>query len=348
MQFSYPMLEYTQQQYSSLISDALGKGKRMAGLLYRQWMKQGKLLFDDPAFTNAQKLVLDIANRTDFSFPLLSTVHFDDETCKFLIQTADGYEVESVRIPMKAGATLCISSQVGCKRACAFCETGRMGLLRNLTAREIVSQAYIARFGLGFSIQNIVFMGMGEPFDNYDEVMKAVNVLTDQNGLAFGTQSVTISTSGSIEGILRLANEKSIRVNLAVSVNAPHDELRTKLMPHNRRESMQALHNAMQEYCHKSGRGVFVAYVLLKGINDDLVHAEALVKYLKDLNVKINLIPYNAQAIDRFVAPDPETVEAFAALLRGSGHQVMVRKTKGRSIMAACGQLSTSRHAQVK
>jgi 23S rRNA (adenine2503-C2)-methyltransferase len=338
------MLEYAHEQYSSLIHDTLGKGKRMAGLLYRQWMKQGRLCFDDPAFINAQRLVFDICALTDFSFPLLSTRHFDDETCKFLIQTADGYEVESVRIPMKTGATLCISSQVGCKRACAFCETGRMGLLRNLTAREIVSQAYIARFGLGFSVQNIVFMGMGEPFDNYDEVMKAIKVLTDQHGLAFGMQNITVSTSGNIEGILRLACEKDIGVHLAVSVNAPHDELRTKLMPHNRKESMKVLYDAMHEYCEKSGRMILVAYVLLKGINDDLSHAEALVKYLAGLDIKVNLIPYNAQEIDRFSSPNPEKVEAFAAFLKESGLRVLVRQNKGRSINAACGQLSTSRN----
>src|SRR5262249_45643052 len=154
-------------------------------------------------------------------------------------------------IPMKTQETLCVSSQVGCRMGCTFCETGRMGLKRHLTASEIVAQVFTARFLLKFPIRNVVFMGMGEPFDNFDEVKQAIRVLTDQNGLALGMHRLTVSTSGKIEGILRLADDLEISPNLAVSLNAANDELRSKLMPHNRKDNLTALRDAIVYYCQK-------------------------------------------------------------------------------------------------
>ena len=325
---------HTCQSYSEYF-----QSKVHAGILYRQWMKKGSLCKDNPAFFNARHLYERFCAETDFSPPLLSTVRTYDETTKFLLRTHDGYEIESVKIPMKAHYTLCVSSQVGCRMGCKFCETGRMGLLRNLTPDEIVSQVYVARFGLNFDIHNVVFMGMGEPFDNYDHVMRAIEILTDQNGLALGMQNITVSTSGRIDGIERLMNEKSLKPNLALSLNASNPTLRSDLMPLNRKYSMQALYDAVKAYCEKTKRQVLVAYVLMKDVNDSLTNADELAAYLEGLDIKVNLIPYNAQTVDRFASSVPEKIDAFAERLRQHGLRVLLRNTKGSSIMAACGQL---------
>jgi len=302
-------------------------------------MKKGLVCKNDPAFSTAKHLYQRFCAETTFFTPALSTVHNACDTTKFLLRTHDGYEIESVKIPMKGRYTLCVSSQVGCRMGCSFCETGRMGLLRNLTCDEIVAQVYMARFGLQYDIQNIVFMGMGEPFDNYDAVLRAVEILTDQNGLAFGMHNITISTSGRVDGIVQLMDEPLLRPNLAVSLNASNTNLRSSLMPLNRKYSMEALKNAMLTYCTKTKRQILIAYVLMQDINDSLTHADELALYLSELDCKVNLIPYNPQRVDRYSAPAIEKMDAFAGRLRYHNLRVLLRNTKGDSIMAACGQL---------
>lgn len=254
-------------------------------------------------------------------------------------QTADQLEIESVLIPMQAGGTLCLSSQVGCRMGCTFCETGRMGLLRNLTTQEIVTQLFVARFILGFQVRNLVFMGMGEPFDNYENVMQAVRIFTDPYGFGLGIHHLTISTSGRVEEIYRLIEETSPIPHLAVSLNAPTDELRNRLMPINRHHPLKELYQAMQVFNTKKGKSILVAYVLMKGQNDSLEHADQLANFLQGLNVKINIIPYNPQSRDRFQPPEQDTIEVFTARLREKGYYTLLRQTKGQKIMAACGQL---------
>ena len=279
---------------------------------------------------------------SDFSLAVLSRVQEDGDVVKFLLKFADGLESESVLIPMESGTTICISSQVGCKMGCAFCETGQMGLIRHLTAEEIVSQVFVARFQLQRTVRNIVFMGMGEPFDNYEAVMQAISVLTDPAGLSFGKRRITVSTSGRVDGILRMASEADPALNLAVSVNAPTDEIRRKIMPVNKQWDLAALKNAMQTYCSLSGQEILIEYVLLKGINDSIACAESLADYLRGLKVKVNLIPYNAQTRDRFSPPDVEQKELFLQTMRSLGYQTLLRGTKGDQIQAACGQLGNT------
>ena len=240
---------------------------------------------------------------------------------------------------MQSGGTLCVSSQVGCRMGCAFCETGRMGLLRNLTTEEIVSQIFVAKHHLKFSIRNIVFMGMGEPFDNYDNVMQAVRVLTDPKGFGFGKRHITVSTSGCVDGIECLMAEPEETPNLAVSINAPIEELRNRLMPVNKKYNLERLYQAMKAYCQTTGREILVAYVLLKDVNDTLEHADLLARYLEGLDVKVNVIPYNPQSRDRFSPPEEAVIEEFTQHLRSKGLYTLRRVTKGRDIMAACGQL---------
>lgn len=332
------LLSLTQCEFADLIYQRLGKGKIHANLIYEEFFRTGKIEGKDPAFLNAQQLYHDILGCLDLSMPELIDRRTDGQTGKFLIKTADNLEAEAVLIPMKAGGTLCISSQVGCRMGCTFCETGRMGLLRNLTSKEIVSQVFLARFELGFSIRNIVFMGMGEPFDNYNEVMQATKILMDSSGLGFGRSHITISTSGCVDGIYRFMDERN-PPNLAVSLNASFNDQRKKLMPVTRKYDMSALYKAMADYHLKTGREILVAYVMIEGVNDSLEDAERLVHYLRGLEVKINIIPYNHQSCDRFKTASSEQISLFVHHLRQAGYYTLLRETKGDKIMAACGQL---------
>lgn len=333
------IFSFTHQTFCSYIFDLLGKGRDHAGVIYEDMMRQGLPSSEHPIFKNGSQLFTKIVDLTDWAIPQIVGERSDGTTGKFLLQTHDKLEIESVLIPMQSGGTLCISSQIGCRMGCVFCETGRMGLLRNLKAEEIVGQVFAAKFQLGFNFRNVVFMGMGEPFDNYEEVVQAARILSDAKGFGFGRKNITLSTSGRVEEIRRFAKEGSWAPNLAVSLNASNDSQRTKLMPINRKQGMQELYEAMREYCHLTGRQILIAYVLMEGKNDSLECAEEVGRYLRGLNVKINLIPYNSQSCDRFKAPEPAVLESFAKKLRELGYYTLLRLTKGSRIMAACGQL---------
>jgi len=335
----FAILSHSYVSFSEEIFRRLGKGRRQAGTLYSQLLRKGKLDRTDPVFRNAQELLDEILDLTGLDLPELLDCRQDGNTGKFLLRTPDELEIESVLIPMQSGSTLCVSSQVGCRMGCAFCETGRMGLLRNLSVEEIVSQIYMARVNLGAAVRNIVFMGMGEPFDNYDNVMGAVRILTDPLGFGYGKKHISVSTSGCVDGIERLMDDKGDTPNLAVSINAPTDELRNRLMPINRTHNLQQLHQAMDAYCRKTRRQILIAYILLQGVNDTLEHADQLAAYLRGLDVKINIIPYNPQSRSRFVASEDVVMEEFTKRLREHGYYTLLRATKGQRIMAACGQL---------
>lgn len=329
---------HTSTAYANAIQSHLGKGFQHALRFYEEWFRTGQVLGKNPAFNNAQSLFKEILSLTDFTSLPAITIKDDGQTGKFLLATQDNLEIESVLIPMQAGGTLCISSQVGCKMGCAFCETGKMGLLRSLSTDEITSQLFAARFNFNFAVRNVVFMGMGEPFDNYDNVMKAFQIITDSHGFGIGCNHVTVSTSGCIDGIYRLLEEKGNLPNLAVSINAPTDALRQRLMPINKKYPLSQLYQAMEAYC-RTGKSILIAYVLMKNENDSLEQANQLASFLKGLDVKINLIPYNPQTRDRFQPSDDEVIDHFALQLRNHGYQVLIRRTKGQEIMAACGQL---------
>ncbi|HEY5259228.1 MAG TPA: 23S rRNA (adenine(2503)-C(2))-methyltransferase RlmN [Rhabdochlamydiaceae bacterium] len=329
---------HTQKSFVDAIASLLGKGKRHAALLYAQWMREGNI-FLDRMEAQALPLTQEILGLCDRSLPELSLIKEEGKTVKFLLKYADGLESESVVLPMHNAVTLCISSQVGCKMGCTFCETGKMGLLRHLTAAEIVSQVYYARHILNHPVRNIVFMGMGEPFDNYEAVMQAIAVLTDPAGLKVVPRRITVSTSGNVDAIGRFTADADPALNLAVSVNAPNDQVRDKIMPVNKKWNMEQLKAAMQAYCAHPRRKILVEYVLLKGVNDSLDDADELASYLEGLKVKVNLIPYNAQKRDRFAPPQQEQLDIFLERLRAKGYQTLLRQNKGRAIMAACGQL---------
>jgi 23S rRNA (adenine2503-C2)-methyltransferase len=339
---SLQILSLTSGEYADAMRSLLGKGAEHARWIYQEWFRKGRISASHPGFRNAQRLLQSIWENTSWDFLKAHDSKCDGETQKLVFRTRQGVEVESVVIPMEAGGTLCISSQAGCRMGCSFCETGRLGLLQNLSPQEIVSQAYFARHELKANFRNVVFMGMGEPFDNYDAVMQAFRVLQDPCGLDIGARHITISTSGRVEEMRRLAEERGPTPNLAVSINAPFDELRSRLMPINRRHSLKDLYQAMLYYNRRLGRSILAAYILIGGVNDQLEHAQVLADYLAGLDVKINLIRYNPQSRDRFQPSPLEQIAHFKQHLITRGFQVLVRGVKGDQIMAACGQLGNA------
>eukprot|EP01037_Dinobryon_pediforme_P018259 gene18259-18520_t len=272
-----------------------------------------------------------------------------DGSRKWLIRTAPGIEVETVYIPDvgRAGA-LCVSSQVGCTLNCTFCHTGTQPLVRNLTAAEIVAQVQVARDDLGEwpspkeerRLSNVVFMGMGEPLYNLDNVAAAVEIISDGEGLAISRRRITISTSGVAPDIPR-AGELT-QAMLAISLHATTDELRNELVPLNRRYSIETLLSAIRAYPGLSNaRRVTFEYVMLKGVNDNPADARRLMQLIKGIPAKINLIPFNPWPGSSFECSDGRTIETFASILNRGGYASPVRTPRGRDILAACGQLKS-------
>lgn len=350
---SLDILMFTSETFSEEVLALLGRGKAQALALYHEYFTKGSYFGNDPCFDNAQLLKEAMVQAVDWPTLKPYQITQEKETIKFTLKLADGYETESVIIPMQAGPTLCVSSQIGCRMGCRFCETGRLGLLRNLTVGEITAQLAIAKFHFGAPIRSIVFMGMGEPMDNLDAVIGAIEIFSDPRGFNIGRRHITVSTSGHLEGLERFEALMNPPVNLAVSVIAPTDEIRTRLMPVNRKWNMAKLYDFMKRYNERSLRQVLVEYVLLENINDSPENAEQLAKYVKGLDVKINLIPYNAQSSSTATRlgplgskeaitfkPSSETnIDLFAEKLRSFGLRTLIRKRKGHDIMAACGQL---------
>jgi 23S rRNA (adenine2503-C2)-methyltransferase len=262
-----------------------------------------------------------------------------DGTRKLLLRLADGLAVESVLIPEEKRLTLCISTQVGCALGCAFCATGTMGLKRHLRPGEIVDQVLRAGELVGGAreMSNLVLMGMGEPLHNYDHTLKALRILTDQNGLHFSPRRITLSTVGLIPEMLRLGRE--IPVKLAVSLHAADDETRGRLMPINKKYNLEALLKACRAFPRPQRLRITFEYVLLRGVNAAVEDADRLGRLLRGLPAKVNLIPYNPHPGAPFERPSDEEVAAFQHRLLAHDIPVMIRTPRGQDIAAACGQL---------
>jgi 23S rRNA (adenine2503-C2)-methyltransferase len=265
----------------------------------------------------------------------------EGETVKAVLRLHDGLEIEAVRIPMaNQNYTLCLSSQVGCKMGCKFCETGLMGIIRDLSAGEIVSEVVVAQSVLGFDIKNLVFMGMGEALDNADAVLQALRVLNDKRGLDYGQQRITICTVGSVPGLTRLRALGWKRLNVAVSLNAATDELRSALMPVNRRTPLSELLVALKAYPLRRNFVYAVNYCLLPGVNDRREDSRAVGVFVSELGrALVNLIPYNPGSVPITRAPNEDDIARFIRWLEEDGVPVRRRHSKGRGVMAACGQL---------
>jgi 23S rRNA (adenine2503-C2)-methyltransferase len=265
-----------------------------------------------------------------------------DGTTKFLLRLEDGQLIESVFIPDTPANTFCLSTQVGCAMKCGFCLTGKMGIIRNLTAGEIVGQVRVlvrelhmlqARF-------NIVLMGMGEPLHNYDAVMKALRILADEHGLAVNPRRVTLSTVGVLPALERLATEP-LMPNLAISLHATTEEQRDQLVPINRKYGLKELLDACRRFPVKRRERITFEYVMLKDVNDSDEDARRLVRLLNGIKAKVNLLPLNEAAGIPYERPSDTRVNRFAQIVAERGVTVSVRKSRGRDIRAACGQLIT-------
>ena len=263
-----------------------------------------------------------------------------DGTTKYLFELADGTRIESVYIPDTPAQTFCISSQVGCAMACAFCLTGKMGLTRHLSAAEIVGQVRVLAHDLHLADRafNIVVMGMGEPLHNYDATLAALRIVGDKAGLGVPARRITLSTVGLVPGIERLGQEPFMP-NLAISLHASHEEQRDALVPVNRKYDLEALIEACRRFPATRRSRITFEYVLLSGVNDTPADARRLVKLLDGIKGKVNLLPLNAAPGIPFDRPDDARVDAFAKILADKGLTVSVRKSRGRDIRAACGQL---------
>jgi len=271
-----------------------------------------------------------------------------DGTRRFVIRLTDGELVESVLIPMPKGATACLSSQVGCRWRCTFCASGALGLVRNLTAGEILDQALLLRAespsGRGDTVRTVVLMGIGEPLDNYDNVLAAVRTMVAGDGLGIGARRVTISTCGVVPGIEQLARE-GLQVKLAVSLGAPDDARRSKLMPVNRTWPLGKLLGACRRYVDSTGRRVTFEYVLIAGLNDSPDDARLLAKRLKGLLCTVNILCLNPHERQPYRTVSRRHAHRFRAALEKEGIEATVRASKGPDAHAACGQLRLRRRS---
>lgn len=264
-----------------------------------------------------------------------------DGTSKLAIQFPDGSIVECVILRYHYGATLCLSSQVGCKMNCGFCASGLAGFLRNLSSAEIVEQIWLANRELSpvnERIGHLVYMGMGEPLDNFEEVLQSVRLANNPLGFNIGMRNITISTSGLVDKIDQLA-EENLQLTLSISLHAPMDYLRNQIMPINERWPLSELIAAARRYVAATGRRITFEYVLLSGVNDQVVHAEQLADLLQGLLCNVNLIPYNPVPGLPWSAPGERTVKGFLDVLTNRGIKATVRRELGPEIEAACGQL---------
>ena len=262
-----------------------------------------------------------------------------DGTEKFVFRLRDGAIIETVLIPSGKRATVCLSSQAGCKFRCAFCASGLDGFKRDLGAGEIVGQVLAVRAATGLAPTHLVVMGRGEPLDNFENVEKALRVLNDSRGIGLAARRMTVSTAGSIPGIERFA-KLGLQVNLSLSLHAVTDKKRSELMPINRRYPLEDLLAACERYVQGGGRKMTIEYILIGGVNDGPADAEGLARISKRLWAKVNLIPYSPVLGLSFRTPAPREVEAFQRRLEAKRVPVTVRRSQGADILAACGQLA--------
>ncbi|MDD4333563.1 MAG: 23S rRNA (adenine(2503)-C(2))-methyltransferase RlmN [Candidatus Pacebacteria bacterium] len=297
-----------------------------------------KLIYGDAIDDFDKATVLSLKLREELkekvSLKIEAEVFKSKNTKKALITLSDGLKIETVLMKHEDRTTVCVSSQVGCALKCKFCATGKLGLKRNLTSEEILEQVLF--FKRTENINNVVFMGMGEPFLNYDNVLEAIRTLNNENAFNIGARHISISTVGIIEGINKLSNEK-LQVNLAISLHAPNNKKRTKIMPISEKYTLEAILTAVNKYIKKTNRKVMFEYTLMENVNSSLTDAKELAKIMRRPLYLVNLIKYNNT--EDFKAPSIETIKKFKGYLEKGGIYVTERYRFGGDIHAACGQL---------
>jgi len=346
------LLSLTYDQFAALGRQAFvaargePKGSGIASELYTRYFREGQVRYAASGLSPESEAIWTQACETASPLTLATIQHDEADTraAKALFRLADGPSIETVLVPM-AGTdgdrgTLCLSSQAGCAMACSFCETGRTGLVRNLTAAEIVAQVFEARFRLGWDFTSLVFMGMGEPLHNLEALVPALSLLMDPRGFAFAQEKITVCTVGLVDGIEKLGSLGWKRLGLSLSLNAGNQHLRERLMPAGVTNDLPRLQNALAAYPQRKNFILALNYCLLPGINDTDQDARDVAEFARGLGRTIvNLIPYNPGTHPLCPPPSGDEIDGFLAKLRVQGVDARLRGTKGRSIMAACGQL---------
>lgn len=321
------------ENYFLSINDKKYRATQLYDYLYK------KRIYDINNMSNLSKTIKErLKNDFDFSFIEIIAKQSSKDVIKYLFKLADGSTIESVLMYHNYGISICVSSQVGCNMGCAFCESGRLKKVRNLETYEIVEQLLLIEKDIQERITHVVVMGIGEPFDNYDNVMNFVKIITSPKGIDLGKRHITISTCGLIPGINRFTKEFS-QVNLAISLHAPNDELRNKLMPINKVYKIKDLMNTIKMYTATHNRRVTFEYIMLENINDSNECAKELATLLKGINCYVNLIPYNETENIVFKRTKKMQILTFYDILKKSGINVTIRKEFGGKVDAACGQL---------
>jgi 23S rRNA (adenine2503-C2)-methyltransferase len=335
------LLDFTLEEMERFISSS-GKEKFRARQIMKWLHQKGASSFDEMT-TLSRDFRTKLSEIARISRPQIAKILTSrDGTKKALLRLEDGLFIESVLIPGKSNWTICVSTQAGCAMDCKFCLTARQGFKRNLNPSEIVGQLITLRNETpeGPNIKNIVMMGMGEPLANYDNVVKAINNLSCDFGMGFSNRKVTVSTCGLAPQIVQFG--KDICINLAVSLNAPDDETRNKLMPVNKKYPLKTLLDACKKYPMPGRRLLTFEYILIDGVNSSVQDAKNLATLLKGQRCKLNLIIFNEYPGSLFKSPSKKTVEAFQQTLIDKHYTTMLRASKGADILAACGQLSGS------
>lgn len=308
-----------------------------------------KRVTDFAAMTNLPKPLRETLQQ-EFRFAALSEITRKtsrDGTVKFLFGLHDGHAIETVIMKHNYGNSVCVTTQVGCRIGCTFCASTLGGLKRNLTAGEIVAQVVKCQQMLdedGERVSSVVVMGSGEPFENYEATMDFMRTITHEKGLNIGQRHITVSTSGIVPNIYRFADEQT-QINLAISIHAPNDELRSRLMPINRRYPFHEVIDACRYYVNKTGRRITFEYALIGGVNDQPEHAEELAKVLQDMICYVNLIPVNHVPERKYVRTPKEDIVRFKKILQDHRINTTIRREQGHDIAAACGQLR-AKHMQ--
>lgn len=321
----------------------LSKGsKKFHALQLFIWLYEKKIKCLDEV-TNIKKEMIDEI-KNDFLFSRLKVVDVqeDIDVCKYLFELSDGEHIEAVLMKHDYGNSICVSSQVGCNMGCKFCESGRRKKVRNLEAYEMVLQILMIEELLGERISHVVVMGIGEPFDNYDNLISFLKIINHPKGLSIGSRHITVSTCGIVPKILEFS-EFPLQINLAISLHAPNNELRNKIMPINKAYSLDKLIPALKIYLEKTNRRITFEYILLKGINDSNECALELVKLVKGINCYINLIPYNETNNLDFRRTNTVQIMRFYDILKKNNVNVTIRREFGSKISAACGQLRSKK-----
>lgn len=326
----------THQQLEQYFLD-LGEKKFKATQVF-EWLYEKRIRsFDD--MSNVKKTVIDSLKKDFVMQPLqIMDVLTDVDVQKYLFQLSDGEKVEAVLMKHDYGNSICVSTQVGCNMGCKFCESGRLKKRRNLETYEMVLQLLMVEEQLKERISHVVLMGIGEPFDNYDNVMHFIDIINHPKGMAIGARHITISTCGVIPKIEDFMKEKR-QVNLAISLHAPNDDLRNQLMPINKAYPLKKLIPVLKEYVDETHRRLTFEYIMLKGVNDQKKHALELAHLLRGINCYVNLIPYNETSHIEYVKSSKEQILTFYDTLKKEHINVTIRREFGSKVMAACGQL---------